>query len=75
MLLAGLASSIDYALSVKKPLGICDSSWFRHIYSEDIDVYKTNINEIISKSSYYCDKYLNLLIKLFFEYFLNIFGV
>ena len=35
----GISSTIDYALSVKKPLGISDSYMFRNIYDGD-EYYK-----------------------------------
>ncbi len=54
---AGVSSVIDYALSVSKPIAITDSSWFRHIYSEDIDVNKKGINYIMKKSIDVCNKY------------------
>ena len=55
---AGLSSVIDYALSVKIPIGISDANWFRHIYSDNICVYKTPINNIIQSGFIYCEKYL-----------------
>jgi hypothetical protein len=46
----GVSSVIDYAVSVNKPVVISDSYMFRHIYSDDICVYKTNIREAIENS-------------------------
>jgi hypothetical protein len=46
----GISSVIDYAISVNKPLLISDSYMFRHIYNDDICVYKTNIKDAISNS-------------------------
>lgn len=46
----GASSAIDYAISVKKPFVISDSFMFRHIYSDDICVYKTNIKDAINNS-------------------------
>jgi hypothetical protein len=54
---AGVSSVIDYALSVDTPLSISDASWFRHIYSDDICVYKNNIKNIMLTSKTHCDKY------------------
>lgn len=54
---AGLSSVIDYALSVDTPLAISDASWFRHIYSDDICVYKNNIKNIMENSKKHCDNY------------------
>jgi len=44
----GCASTIDYALSVNRPIGISDSYMFRHIYSDKISVLKTPIKDIIT---------------------------
>lgn len=44
----GLSSTIDYALSVKKPIGISRSSMFRHLPRE-ICVEDSSIKEVISK--------------------------
>lgn len=49
-----ISSTIDYALSVKKPLGISDSHMFRHIYDDSICVYKTPIATIMENSVEYC---------------------
>jgi len=56
---AGLSSVIDYALSVKKPIGISDANWFRHIYSDDICVYKYPIDRIIQSGFSYYKQYLD----------------
>lgn len=52
---AGVSSVIDYALSVKTPIAICESSWFRHIYSDNICIDKTNIKDIFHNSKIVCD--------------------
>ena len=57
---AGVSSVIDYALSVKTPIAITNSSWFRHIYSEEIDIGVKDINHILKYSSAVCDKYREL---------------
>ncbi len=54
---AGVSSVIDYALSVKTPIAIVNTSWFRHIYSEEIDVSVNYLNHILKHSSSHCDKY------------------
>ena len=54
----GISSVIDYALSVKKPLGISNSYMFRHIYSDQICLYKTSIKECINNSVNYCSSFL-----------------
>jgi hypothetical protein len=56
----GLSSTIDYAISVKKPLGISNSYMFRHIYSDDICVYKKSINECMIHSPKYLGKFLDI---------------
>ena len=59
----GISSVIDYAISVNKPFVISDSHMFRHIYSDSICVYKTNIKDAIINSKYntlhLIDKYSN----------------
>lgn len=59
-LCAGVSSVIDYALSVKTPIAITNSSWFRHIYCEDIDIEIKDINYIIKHSPCVCHKYREL---------------
>ena len=54
----GISSVIDYALSVRKPLGISNSLMFKHIYSDKICLYKTDINNCLKNSVNYCDKLL-----------------
>jgi hypothetical protein len=44
----GVAGIIDYALSVNTPIAITNSSWFKHIYNENIDINKKNIEYIIN---------------------------
>jgi len=46
----GISSTIDYALSVKKPIGISDSYMFRNIYSDNICLYKRPIAECMVAS-------------------------
>ena len=46
----GISSVIDYAISVNKPFVISNSYMFRHIYSDNIFVYKTNIRDAIENS-------------------------
>ena len=55
----GISSVIDYALSVKKPFGISDSNMFRHIYSDEICVYKTSVNDGMN----YSEKHYNVFLK------------
>lgn len=53
----GPSSTIDYALSVKKPIGISNSSMFNHIYDDKICVYKNSINDIINNSTTYLSQF------------------
>lgn len=50
----GISSTIDYAISVKKPLGISDSYMFHNIYSDKICLYKTSIRDCLAVSVDYC---------------------
>ena len=54
----GISSTIDYALSVKKPLGISNSYMFRHIYSDKICLYKNSIANCIKNSVQYYNGFL-----------------
>jgi len=54
----GISSTIDYALSVKKPIGISDSYMFKNIYSDEICLYKRSIDSILQFSNYYCEKFV-----------------
>ena len=54
----GISSTIDYAISVKKPLGISDSYMFRNIYADEICLYKTSINDCLNNSVSYCNKFI-----------------
>ena len=46
----GISSTIDYAISVKKPLAISDSYMFRHIYFDEICLYKNTIQHCLEHS-------------------------
>lgn len=52
-----ISSVIDYALSVKTPFAISDSHMFRHIYSDEICLYKKSISYCIANSVAYCDRF------------------
>ena len=54
----GISSTIDYAISVKKPLGISDSYMFRNIYSDEICLYNQNIDYCINNSTNYMSRFL-----------------
>lgn len=51
----GTSSVIDYALSVDTPFGISDSYMFRHIYSDEICLYKTKLPTCYSSSLKHID--------------------
>ena len=54
----GISSTVDYALSVKKPLAISDSFMFRNIYSDEICLYKKSIEYCLKSSVDYCSVFL-----------------
>jgi hypothetical protein len=56
----GCSSVIDYALSVNRPIGISNSHMFRHIYSDEICLYKRSIADIIEKGNEYLDRFRQL---------------
>jgi len=56
----GNASVIDYALSVRKPLCISNSSMFSHIYSDQIDYEKVSIDYCIKNSVNYLQKFYDI---------------
>ena len=58
MLGRGISSTIDYAISVKKPLAISDSFMFRHIYSDEICLYNNTIEHCLNVSVNYCSIFL-----------------
>ena len=53
----GISSVIDYALSVNKPFGISDSNMFKHIYSDDICLYKTIIQTCMINSKLFIEQF------------------
>lgn len=53
----GISSTVDYALSVGRPLGISDSYMFRHIYHDDICLDKHTIRECMESSPRHCELY------------------
>jgi hypothetical protein len=54
---AGVSSVIDYALSVDTPFAIIESTWFRHIYTEDLSVTKRHISFFIEHGKEIIKKY------------------
>jgi hypothetical protein len=53
---AGISSTIDFALSVNRPICISSSYMFRHIYRDDICIDHTTIQQCIKNGSTYCNK-------------------
>lgn len=66
-----ISSVIDYALSVDRPIGISNSHMFRHIYSDDICLYKTSIHDCIQnfklKPKHTNDNVINVFSQIFTE--------
>lgn len=54
----GNSSSLDFALSAKKPIILTNSSMFRHVYTDKIDVDLHPINECIENSKEHIVQYL-----------------
>ena len=64
-----ISSTIDYALSVKRPLAISDSCMFKHIYSDEICLYKNTIRHCL-QSEYlhpFLTKYSNKNMRAVFK--------
>ena len=55
----GISSVIDYALSVRRPIGISTSRMFRHIKEDSIIVGDNSIQDIISRGTGCLEKYYN----------------
>lgn len=55
----GLSSVIDYALSVKRPLGITNDSMFKHMYKDDICIDKHSIRELIEGGTKPLEEFYN----------------
>jgi hypothetical protein len=49
----GISSALDYAMSIDTPFIISDSFMFRHIYTDDICIYKNSISHCIQRSKLY----------------------
>jgi hypothetical protein len=71
----GISSTIDYALSVRKPLAICRSNMFSHIYDVDpsICIENNSLSQIIKNGfgplqekydSWTHNKFINTLEKI-----------
>lgn len=55
----GVSASIDKAIAAKKPIGVNDSNYFKHIRKDIIDVNKTSIKEIVSQGIAPLQEYYN----------------
>jgi len=44
----GVSASIDKALAARKPIGVNNSNFFKHIISDDINLEKAPLKKIIS---------------------------
>jgi len=53
----GVSASIDKALAAKKPIGVNESNFFRHIYSKDIDIGQNLLTDIIKKGTSPLEKF------------------
>jgi hypothetical protein len=47
----GVSASIDKALSAKKPIGVNNSNFFKHIISDEINLEKTPLKKIIANGT------------------------
>lgn len=56
----GVSGSTDRALSARKPIGVNTSNFFRHIISDDINIEKTPIKEIVAKGLTPIEKYYTM---------------
>jgi hypothetical protein len=56
----GVSGSTDRALSARKPIGVNTSNFFRHIISDDINIEKTPIKEIVAKGLTPLSKYYTM---------------
>lgn len=55
----GISSVLDYAIASGKPLGISDSHMFRHVYGDEVCLYKVSIEECMKNSVQYFSKFLD----------------
>ena len=55
----GISSTIDYALSVKRPLGISTSHMFKHILSKEVCLYWSSVEYCMDKSVEWCNQFLD----------------
>lgn len=56
----GVSASIDKALAAKKPIGVNNSNFFRHIISDEINIEKTPIKTIINNGITPLAKYYDM---------------
>jgi hypothetical protein len=53
----GLSSATDYALSVRRPIGITNNSMFKHIYKDEISIEKHSIRELIDDETKHLEEF------------------
>jgi hypothetical protein len=56
----GVSASVDKALAAKKPIGVNTTGYFRHIISDEINIDKTPIKNIINSGIAPIEKYYNM---------------
>jgi hypothetical protein len=72
--LDGVSGSIDKALAAKKPIGVNTAGYFRHIISDQINIDKTKIKDIINSGITPVEKYYDMWnVKTFLEQYEGIF--
>lgn len=56
----GVSASVDKALAAKKPIGVNTTGYFRHIISDEINIDKTPIKNIINSGISPIEKYYDM---------------
>lgn len=56
----GVSASVDKALAAKKPIGVNTSGYFRHIISDEINIDKTHIKNIVNSGIAPIKKYYDM---------------
>jgi hypothetical protein len=70
----GVSASVDKALAAKKPIGVNTTGYFRHIISDEINIDKTLIKNIINSGIAPIEKYYDMWNpKTFLEQYESIF--
>lgn len=55
-----VSASIDKALSAKKPIGVNNSNFFKHIYSSDISLIENKIVDIVKRETKPLEKFYDI---------------